>query len=128
MVDLLEYLRGDGRLYELVNTWGSSEISQTQTEANNVFFHVKNSQWEELWADDVFIYRGTDCSPGNAELYMLSENNHYGSAWVPRWFNVGQSFQRTATVIWRRKDNGQAVPGKPTATAVTHIRLERVYS
>lgn len=128
MVDLLEYLRGDGRLYELVNNWGSAEVVQTQTEPKNVFYHVKNSQWEELWADDVFIYRGTDCSPGSGELYMLSENNHYGSAWVPRFFEVGQSFQRTATIIWRRKDNGATVPSKPTATAVTHIRLERIYS
>jgi uncharacterized protein YgiM (DUF1202 family) len=59
---------------------------------------------------------------------MLSQDNHYGSAWVPRWFDVGQTFQRTATIIWRRKDNGGAVPSRPTATAVTHIRFERLYS
>jgi uncharacterized protein YgiM (DUF1202 family) len=128
MVDLLEYLRGDGRLYELVNTWGSSEITQTQTEANNVFFHVKNSQWEELWADEVYIYRGTDCSPGNAELYMLSESNHYGSAWVPRWFEIGQTFKRNATVIWRRKSDGSAVASKPPGVQVSYLRLERIYS
>jgi uncharacterized protein YgiM (DUF1202 family) len=128
MIDLLDYMVGNGQLYELVNTWGSSEICQTHTEPRNVFYHVKNSQWEELWSDDVFIYRGTDCSPGNAELYMLSEDNHYGSAWVPRWFEIGQTFKRTATVIWRRKDNGAAVPSKPTGVAVTYIRLERVYS
>ncbi|MEP7291105.1 MAG: hypothetical protein ABI835_04950 [Chloroflexota bacterium] len=128
MIDLLDYMRGSGQLYELVNTWGSSEICQTQTEPRDVFFHVKNSQWEELWADDVFIYRGTDCSPGNGELYMLSENNHYGSAWVPRWFDLGQTFRRDATVIWRRKDNGQPVADKPTANQVSYLRIERVYS
>lgn len=128
MVDLLDYMVGDGRLYELVNTWGSSEICQTQREGNNVFFHVKNSQWEELWWDDVFVYRGTDCSPGNGELYMLSENNHYGSAWNPRWMDVGQMFKRNATVIWRRKSNGQPVPEKPTGVQVSYLRLERIYS
>ncbi len=128
MIDLLDYLRGDGRLYELVNNLGSAEVAQTHTEPNNVFFHVKNSQWEELWADDVFIYRGTDTSPGNGEIYILSENNHYGSAWVPRYFDVGQVFRRSTNVIWRRKDNGQSVPSKPTANAVTYLRCERVYS
>ncbi len=128
MIDLLDYMVGDGRLYELVNTWGSSEICQTQTEPNNVFYHVKNSQWEELWHDDVYIYRGTDCSPGSGELYMLSENNHYGSAWIPRWVEIGQMFKRTATVIWRRKANGQPVPEKPTGVQVSYIRVERVYS
>ena len=128
MTDLLDYLRGDGRLYELVNNLGSAEVAQTQTESNNVFFHVKNSQWEELWGDDVFIYRGTDTSPGNGELYILSENNHYGSAWVPRYFDVGQVFRRSTNVIWRRKDNGQSVPSKPTAVAVTYLRFERIYS
>ena len=128
MTDLLDYLRGDGRLYELVNNLGSAEVAQTQTESNNVFFHVKNSQWEELWADDVFIYRGTDTSPGNGELYILSENNHYGSTWVPRYFDVGQVFRRSTNVIWRRKDNGQSIASKPTAVAVTYLRFERIYS
>ncbi len=127
-VDLLEYLRGDGRLYELVNNLGTAEVCQTQTEAKNVFYHVKNSQWEELWADDVYIYRGTDTSPGNGELYLLSENNHYGSAWVPRWFEIGQVYRRSATVIWRRKDNGQPIPSKPTGVAVTYLRLEQIYT
>ncbi|MCC6801540.1 MAG: SH3 domain-containing protein [Anaerolineae bacterium] len=128
MIDLLEYLRGDGRLYELVNNLGSNEISQTQTEAGNVFYTVKNSQWEELWFDDVFIYRGTDTSPGGINIYILSEDNHYGSAWVPRWFEVGQLFKRTAVVMWRKKISGAAVPETPTGTAVTYIRLERIYS
>ena len=93
-----------------------------------MFYHVKNSQWEELWADDVYIYRGTDTSPGTGQLYILSENNHYGSAWVPRWFEVGQLFQRTATVMWRRKATGQPCRSKPTGTAVTYMRLERLYN
>lgn len=128
MIDLLDYLRGDGRLYELVNNLGSNEITQTQVEPNNVFYTVKNSQWEELWADDVFIYRGTDTSPGGVDIYLLSENNHYGSAWVPRWFEIGQLFKRTAVVMWRKKSTGAAVPSKPTGTAVTYLRLERIYS
>ncbi|HVU12176.1 MAG TPA: SH3 domain-containing protein [Phototrophicaceae bacterium] len=127
-VDLLDYLRGDGRLYELVNTFNTAEVTQTQTDANTVFYTVKNSQWEELWADDVYIYRGTDTSPGNGQLYMLSENNHYGSAWVPRWFDVGWTFKRSPTVIWRMKSNGQPVPSKPSGVAVTYIRMANLYA
>ncbi|MFN8450259.1 MAG: hypothetical protein U0521_17155 [Anaerolineae bacterium] len=128
MIDLLDYLRGDGRLYEVVNNLGTNEIMQTQTEPGNVFFHVKNSQWEELWADDVFIYRGTDTSPGGINIYILSENNHYGSAWMPRWVEVGQMFKRTALVMWRKKANGEAVPELPSGTQVSYLRLERIYS
>ena len=129
MIDLLDYLRGDGRLYELVNNWGTYEIVQTQTEANNVFYHVKNSQWEELWADDVFIYRGTDTSPGNGELYMLSENNHYGSAWVPRWFEVGQTFQRNGDGdLAAQRATARRFRASRRRVAVTYMRLERVYT
>ncbi len=126
MVDLLEYLRGDGRLYELVNNQGSAEVVQTQTEPKNVFYHVKNSKWEELWADPVYIYRGTDTS-SDGEIYSLSENNHYGSAWVPRFMEVGGTFKRSPTVTWRNKATGAVSTSQPPATHVTYIKLAKIY-
>ncbi len=126
MVDLLEYLRGDGRLYELVNNQGSAEVVQTQTEPKNVFYHVKNSKWEELWADAVYIYRGTDTS-SDGEIYTLSENNHYGSAWVPRFMEVGGMFKRSPTVTWRNKATGAVSTSQPPATHVTYIKLAKIH-
>ncbi len=126
MVDLLEYLRGDGRLYELVNNQGSAEVVQTHSEPNNVFYHVKNSKWEELWADPVYIYRGTDTS-SDGEIYSLSENNHYGSAWVPRFMDVGGTFKRSPTVTWRNKATGAISTSQPPATHVTYIRLVKLH-
>lgn len=126
MVDLLAYLRGDGRLYELVNNQGSSEVVQTQTEPKNVFYHVKNSKWEELWADPVYIYRGTDTS-SDGEIYSLSENNHYGSAWVPRFLDVGGIFRRSPTVTWRNKATGAVSTSQPPATHVTWIKFAKLH-
>lgn len=127
IIDLLDYLRGDGRLYEIVNNWGSTtEVVQTHRDDSGdlkVFYQVKNNQWEELWADDVFIYRGTDTSPGSGEAYTLSENSVYGSAWCPRYMKIGDAFRRAPMVTFRRKSDGSPVGGKPPFQQVTWLRL-----
>ena len=126
--DLLPYLRGDGRLCDLEFNWqgGGRQRIQTQVEGNK-FYHVKWQEWEELWADDYFIYRGTDTSPGNNEIYQLSENGQHGSPWIPRRVSVGQFFRRTPKVTFRYKDSGELVPGKQFIH-VTWIKLEAVHS
>lgn len=130
-IDLLDYLRGDGRLYEVVNNWGGgAEVMQTQQEDSGdlkIFYLVKNSQWEELWSDDVFIYRGTDTSPGGGETYTLTEGNAYGSVWSPRFMTVGDTFRRAPTVTFRRKGDGQPVAGKPPFQQITWLRLVAVH-
>jgi hypothetical protein len=127
MVDLLQYLRGDGRSYYVSNNWGAGpELMQTQTDGN-VFYHVKNNQWEELWADDVFIYRGTDTS-GTTEIYTLTESGRYGSRWMNRHATLNQAFRRAPTVTWRRKSDGAAIPGKPPAEHVTWLRLVTIHA
>ncbi|MCZ7540832.1 MAG: NBR1-Ig-like domain-containing protein [Anaerolineae bacterium] len=125
--DMLEFLRGDGRVYELACDWigGARQRVQTQTEGAK-FYHVKHSEWEELWADEHFIYRGTDTSPGGGEVYTLTENGQYGSPWIPRKMTVGVPFQRMPQVVFRRKSDGTAVPGK-TFVHVTWVALEAVH-
>ena len=103
-VDLLAYLRGDGRLYEVQNSWGSQERMQTQIEGNR-FYHTKNQQWEELWADDEYVYRGTDTSPGNGRYYTLRDGDRYGSKWARRVMSVGERFRRNPTVTFYRKSD-----------------------
>ena len=64
--DMVEFLTGDGRLYEVQHSSGSQARHQTQMEGV-FFFHTKgneiSAEWEELWYDTSFIYRGTD-QPG----------------------------------------------------------------
>jgi hypothetical protein len=127
--DMLDYLRGDGRVYDLHFDWhgGGSQRVQTQEDDEGRFYCVKWQQWEEFWADDDFIYRGTDTSPGNNEVYTLYENGQYGSAWIARRMAIGVPFLRSPLVVFRNKSNGQEVPGKK-GTHVTWIKLEAIHS
>ena len=109
--DLLPYLRGDGRLYEMKHIFempngplvGQQRL-QTQVEGKR-FYQTKNGEWEELWADERFIYRGSDTSPGSGNFYTLMDGERYGSAWIPRHMAIGQTFRRSVNVVSRRKGN-----------------------
>jgi hypothetical protein len=123
--DLLPYLQGDGRQYDLQFNWdgGGRQRIQTQIE-DNKFYHVKDSEWEELWCDENYIYRGTDTSCGDCEAYTLTENGHYGSAWIPRKMAMGAPFRRSPQVVFRRKDDGTETH---RFNHVTWIVLDAVY-
>jgi hypothetical protein len=110
-IDLLPYLRGDGRLYELKYIFDmpngpsiGQQRLQTQIDGTR-FYQTKNSEWEELWADDRFIYRGADTSPGSGNFYVLMDGERYGAAWIPRLMAVGQAYRRSVVVVSRRKGN-----------------------
>ncbi|MEZ4516681.1 MAG: NBR1-Ig-like domain-containing protein [Chloroflexota bacterium] len=132
-VNLLDYIQGDGQLYEMKYIFetaaglhiGQQRI-QTQSEGSR-FYIVKNQEWEELWYDDDFIYRGTDTSPGNGNFYTLMEDNRYGSPWVPRQMAQGNFFRRSPTVVSRRKKDCN-VNFQLSGTHITWIRLEAIYS
>jgi hypothetical protein len=116
-IDLLPYLRGDGRIYVLRYTWAGGGQQQVQTQIDgDRFYHAKGHEWEELWADDAFIYRGTDTSPGNGNYYTLTENGSYGSPWIPRRVAPLTFFRRNPTVIFRRKSDCQQVASFSQAT------------
>ena len=131
-IDLLPYLRGDGRLYEMKYIFempngpliGQQRL-QTQYDSER-FYQTKDSEWEELWADDRFIYRGTDTSPGSGNFYTLMDGDRYGTAWVPRHMAVGQTYRRSVAVISRRKGNC-VVNSHLSGRHVTWIRLEAVH-
>jgi hypothetical protein len=111
--DLAEFMIGDGRLYEV---WRSVNNSQArhQTQVNSgKFFHTKGdenyAEWEELWATDKFIYRGTDTSPGSGQYYTLREYGQNGSPWAPRFWKVGKTFERNPRVTFYWKSNCNVV-------------------
>jgi len=130
--DMLPYLRGDGRLYEMKYIFDmpngplvGQQRLQTQYEGER-FYQTKNSEWEELWADERFIYRGTDTSPGSGNFYTLMDGDRYGTAWMPRYMAVGQTYRRSVTVVSRRKGNCM-MNSHLSGRHVTWIRLEALY-
>ena len=131
--DMLPYLRGDGRLYEMKHIFDMPNgpmIGQQrlQTQADGArFYQTKNSEWEELWADDRFIYRGTDTSPGNGNFYTLMDGERYGTVWIPRHMAVGQTYRRSVTVVSRRKGNC-VMNSHLSGRHVTWIQLEAVHN
>jgi hypothetical protein len=95
-LDLLDYLRGDGRLFE-VRTHegphtGSQERFQTQVGGGR-FFIVKNENWEELWTDEGYIWRGFDTSPDNDRYYIQVEAGREGARWANRRMQPGETFK-----------------------------------
>jgi len=111
-LDMTLFLIGDGRLYEVRHQDGSQERIQTQIDEDR-FFHVKgenDGKWEEMWADEEYIYRGTDTSPANDHItgkeqyYTLRELSKYGSPWAPRYWKVGQIFERNPIVSFYDKE------------------------
>jgi hypothetical protein len=106
--DMAQFMIGDRRLYEVQHSGGSQARHQTQVEGGR-FYHTKGdevkAEWEELWATEDTIYRGTDTSPGNDQYYTLFEDNKAGSAWSPRYWNVGDVYKREPFVVFFRKSN-----------------------
>lgn len=99
---------------------------QTQHEDAR-FYQTKNSEWEEMWADDRFIYRGTDTSPGSGNFYTLMDGERYGTAWVPRFMAVDQTYRRSVVVVSRRKGNC-VMNSHLSGRHITWVRLEAIHN
>lgn len=115
VIDMADFIVGDGRLYEV---WQYIASSGNETQARHQtqfefqpdrFFHTKGNefyaQWEELWLDNQFVYRGTDTSPGGDLYYTLRDGGQYGSRWSPRYWRVGDVFERNPWVTFYTKGN-----------------------
>jgi hypothetical protein len=107
--DMVEFLNGEPILYEVQHSAGSQARHQTQRDlAGAIFYHTKGentAEWEELWYDDSFIYRGTDTSPGGGRYYTLRDAGVYGSKWLPRFWKVGEIYERNPLVTFYRKSD-----------------------
>lgn len=105
--DMAEFIVGDGRLYEVWHSNDSQARHQTQFEGQR-FYHTKGiptAEWEELWMDEKFVYRGTDTSPGDGLYYTLRDGGQYGSRWSPRYWKVGDIFERYPYVTFYQKSD-----------------------
>ncbi|MDX1413833.1 MAG: hypothetical protein R3293_06555 [Candidatus Promineifilaceae bacterium] len=131
VMDMNRFLIGDGRLYEVKHSTGSQARHQTQIDDWR-FFHTKGegflrSEWEELWSKNNYIYRGTDTSPGNGRYYSLyasdTPGSPVGSKWSPRYWRVGDTYERNAYVVVRNKTDCSLVPNL-SGWANTWLRFE----
>ena len=101
-LDLLDYLRGDGRAYRVGNGWGSYEVFQTQA-AGDTFHQVKAwddlsvVNWEGFSFDNEFIRRDVDTSPGGGRFYR-----QFGAPWVRRYMQPGESHAQFKRVQFYR--------------------------
>lgn len=137
-IDILDYIRGDGRVYDVEfqfpgNTYSSGvERMQTQIEGRR-FFHVKGGpganehNWEELWYDNQFIWRGTDISPNEEEYYITQTEGQYGQKWIPRIIRIGDKHLAVPLVTFRYKSNGQNVSGKDPYHFGHWIELKKIH-
>lgn len=91
-IDLLPYIKGDGRLYEVRNTSGSQERFQTQFKGGDEFWQTKNGNAEQFIVDAYDICRGWDTSPGNGRYYVQQKSGYNFAEWLPLRMAVGESF------------------------------------
>lgn len=140
--DLARYLKGDGRLYEVHfrgNNFETQARHQTQFVGSR-FYHTKGNEvraeWEELWNDKYYVYRGTDTSPGSDLYYTLYESvsdylaGEPGSKWSERYMRVGELyFRQPYVVFFRKSDCGLVAGGQyPDPSWLKFQAFHRTYS
>jgi hypothetical protein len=126
MVDYLAGPVGNMLLYEVQHSNGPQTRHQTQVTFDR-FFHTKGEiigEWEELWYDDDYIYRGTDTSPGAGRYYTLRQDGYYGSPWAPRYWRVGEEFLRDPLVTFYNKSDCQP---REQGQQTTWLRFDAYY-
>lgn len=106
-VDMLNYIGGDGRIYEVKNANGGQERFQSQWDGST-FYQTKNQNWEQFIFDNDFIYRDVDTSPGGDRYYRLTDpDRKKGSRWVRRHMAVGETFQQSRLVQFYNDQSGE---------------------
>jgi len=131
-MDLLPYFCPSvpyGPIYEVQHASGPTETFQVQRQENGREFKlVKNSQWELLFYDDVYIWRGTDTSPGPApedaerpgqnRFYIQHEPGLAFARWCKRYMHVGETFKGPGHLVkfFYKSDCAPSVKNSGSAT------------
>jgi len=86
------------------------------------------AEYEELWVDGGYVWRGADTSPGEGRLYIQRQTNTATSVravWCPSTMTVGRLFERRPYVWWYNKADCRLLTA-PEHSSVTYIRLAEV--
>lgn len=134
-VDLLSYLRGDGRSYRVTNADGGSEVFQSQWEGNQ-FYQVKAwgdlsvVNWEGFVVDEQHIRRDVDTSPGGGRYYRQSAGSGPGAPWVKRRMVAGERFTQGKRVqFYRLSDCAPlALYSGDVTDTITFVALHPTYA
>jgi hypothetical protein len=122
-VDLLPYLMGGNQAYMVRHPGGAEEKFRYERDGN-VFYLVKNGQWEQYRYDDAYIWRGIDTSPGADRLYIQYEPGAKFARWCPRYMSVGQTWTGPGHYVqFYNKSTCQADPvNSGHSTNITHFK------
>lgn len=105
-IDLLPYLRGDGRMYETQYTWAGGGTQTFQThQGSGEFWQVKNGEYEHMYYDDRYIYRGIDTSEAPDKFYVQMTGDKYGAIWAKRHMAMGETVVKTPRIIHYWQNN-----------------------
>lgn len=110
VVDLLEYIRGDGRIYEMryeLDAPPKTVMYQSQGDeiSNRIFYQVKDQQWERWYADDNYVYREADTSESADRYLIYTTEGTVGAVWSKRFMYPGEIFTRNPLLIHYHKNN-----------------------
>lgn len=123
--DLLPYLSGDGRIYEvrLIDAEGKEHQARHQVQWSQEgpwwwqWYQTKgnehSAEYEWLGADLEYIYRGIDTSPGEGRYYVLVDDAWRGSRisqWCPRFMQIGDIYERNPFVSVHNKADCKLQP------------------
>lgn len=129
-IDLWAYLGGAAAQPHVlagVKGTNSYETCRSMVDGKGYTRFVKSSagNYETLWADDRYIYRGLDTSniQGN-EVYSQFENDRYGAVWCDRWLDVNEYSERHP-LIRKYTAQGQQI-AVPLDGGVSYLHLRAV--
>lgn len=125
-VVLVDFLRGDGRVYMVRHPGGDEEKFRSVDLGGGRWLQLKNGQWEELWVADGFVWRGVDTSAGDGQFYRQWEDGRRGARWGPARLGVGESWvspvEHSVQTFWK----GDCSPAEHHRNGRARNRLELV--
>jgi len=105
-------------IFMLKNNWGATD-ERTQLQATGGHSYVvKNQQYEERLITEDKVYLLKDTSPGDNRYYTVESE----TGWMPRRWNIGDSFSRVEWVRWFNKDNCQPLSENGSTTDLVFAR------
>lgn len=124
-INLLPYLRGDGRGYMVRHPSGGEEKFRTIRDSDAQWRLLKNSQWEQFWDDGIYAWRGADTSAGDGNYYRQMESGKMGARWCRLEMAVGETFVAPVahTVQTYRKSDCQPVAHERNGQATNRVTL-----
>lgn len=129
LVDMLEYMRGDGRGYMVRMKDGRQEKFRTKRKGDEEWLQLKNNQYEQLKHGGGYIWRGIDTSPGQGEYYIQQEEGTGWARWCPRHMAIGQEWKASVVhdVIFYSKQDCRETGNSSSGRATNRLKLVNKY-